>query len=153
MYNSGKVILGIIIFLALFAAPVWLTLSSGKAGDIPDLKKPTNATECITDTEYMRSFHMEMLNEWRDKVVRENIRYEEINGKKVEMSLSKTCMKCHDDKVNFCDKCHDYLGVEPYCWDCHVMPQEATPVTVKKEACCDKNKEEVKNTEEAGNEN
>ena len=38
-------------------------------------------------------------------------------------SLSGTCMSCHDDKAGFCDKCHDYLGVQPYCWDCHVEPK------------------------------
>ncbi len=158
MYNSGKVILGIIVFLVLFGAPVWLTLSSSQADEVPELKYPENSTECVYEKEHMRAYHMEILNDWRDKVVRENIRYEDINGKKVEMSLTKTCMKCHDDKVNFCDKCHDYLGVTPYCWDCHVMPQEITQkpaVTTmsEKQPCCDKHKDEVKISEEAGNEN
>ena len=47
------------------------------------------------------------------------------------MSLSGTahtkdggsCMSCHANKDKFCDRCHDYLAVKPYCWDCHVEPQ------------------------------
>ena len=29
------------------------------------------------------------------------------------------CLDCHKNKSNFCDKCHDYMGVKPYCWECH----------------------------------
>ena len=25
---------------------------------------------------------------------------------------------------DFCDRCHNYLAVSPYCWDCHVDPKE-----------------------------
>jgi hypothetical protein len=34
-------------------------------------------------------------------------------------------MKCHDNKEEFCDKCHLYAGVTPYCWDCHIDPKLA----------------------------
>jgi hypothetical protein len=47
-------------------------------------------------------------------------------GKEFEMSLQKTCMKCHTNKAEFCDKCHNYASVRPYCWDCHIEnPKEA----------------------------
>ena len=46
------------------------------------------------------------------------------DGKTVTMSLSGTCMSCHPNKKEFCDACHDYLAVSPYCWDCHVEPKE-----------------------------
>jgi len=32
-------------------------------------------------------------------------------------------MKCHTDKAKFCDRCHNYVGVTPNCWDCHVEPK------------------------------
>jgi len=79
--------------------------------------------ECVASTEYMRASHMDLLNEWRDEVVREGNRiYTSPNGKEFEMSLTKTCTNCHYNKKEFCDQCHDYLGVTPYCWDCHVEP-------------------------------
>ena len=77
----------------------------------------------MNTTEYMRTMHMDLLNEWREKVVREGERFTFAAGKKMEMSLSKTCMNCHPNKDQFCDQCHNYLDVKPYCWDCHVDPQ------------------------------
>ena len=31
------------------------------------------------------------------------------------------------DKADFCDKCHTYASVKPYCWDCHTEPKNTTP--------------------------
>jgi len=45
-------------------------------------------------------------------------------GKIFYKSLQMTCMDCHSNKSKFCDQCHDYLAVKPYCWDCHVEPKE-----------------------------
>ena len=46
--------------------------------------------------------------------------YTNRKGKTYNMSLSNTCMDCHDNKAEFCDRCHDYASVRPYCWDCHI---------------------------------
>ncbi|MFC2084034.1 sulfate reduction electron transfer complex DsrMKJOP subunit DsrJ [Bacteroidota bacterium] len=126
MYDSGKIILGIIIFLGLFTCPIWFNIASGKAEIKPNIVLPAKEDQekCINSAEYMRLLHMDLLNDWRDKVVRENERFILINGKKYEMSLTKTCMDCHSNKTEFCDQCHNYLGVTPYCWDCHVEPQK-----------------------------
>jgi hypothetical protein len=43
------------------------------------------------------------------------------------MSLEETCFSCHDDKSNFCDSCHDYTAVDPYCWDCHAFDPASAP--------------------------
>ena len=125
MYDSGKIIIGIIIFIGLVTSPIWYDLSSGKSANKPNLIIPVdeNINECVESTEYMRASHMDLLNEWRDEVVREGNRtYTAANEKKFEMSLTKTCTNCHYNKTQFCDQCHDYLGVTPYCWDCHVEP-------------------------------
>ena len=45
------------------------------------------------------------------------------DGTKYEMSLTRTCLKCHSDREAFCDRCHDYADVHVYCWDCHVDPE------------------------------
>jgi hypothetical protein len=125
MYDSGKIIFGIIVFIALFTAPIWLNISAGKSSEIkPVLKYPAGESTCIKSKDYMRAFHMDMLNTWRDKVVRLNDRLIDFHGKPTEMSLTKTCLKCHSSSADFCDQCHNYLGVTPYCWDCHVKPEE-----------------------------
>ena len=125
MYDSGKILVGIIIFIGLFTSPIWYDLASGESSNKPNIILPTNEDmkECVASTEYMRASHMDLLNEWRDEVVREGNRiYTSPNGKEFEMSLTKTCTNCHYNKKEFCDQCHDYLGVTPYCWDCHVEP-------------------------------
>jgi hypothetical protein len=66
---------------------------------------------------------MDLLMTWRDDVVRRNVRtWTAPNGKAYTASLSGTCLRCHANKAEFCDRCHTYAGVTPYCWDCHVDP-------------------------------
>ena len=78
----------------------------------------------MKSADYMRTLHMDLLNEWRDEVVREGARYYTASsGKKYEMSLSNTCIDCHSNKTEFCDQCHNYLAVTPYCWECHIEPE------------------------------
>lgn len=124
MYNTGKIIPGLIIFLAIITLPLWLQV--GSAAKAPDPQLPKKEKQCVQSKEYMRSSHMQVLNDWRNDVVRDGQRiYVGLNGKKFSMSLSNDCMACHDNKAKFCDTCHDYLGVTPYCWDCHLFPEPA----------------------------
>ena len=127
MFDSGKVIAGLIVFLILVTAPLWYGAISGRGGEVPELVLPVEleGQDCIRDTEYMRASHMDLLNQWRDDVVRKGERvYEAPDGRRYVMSLQNTCMSCHYNKTEFCDRCHDYMSVEPYCWQCHVEPQE-----------------------------
>ncbi len=125
MYNSGKVIVGLIIFLILITFPVWYNIATGKAGYVPELEKASKGDDCVRDAEWMTSHHMDLLNEWRDEVVRDGDRFTTTaEGVRYEKSLSSTCLDCHENKDRFCDRCHDYMGVEPYCWSCHVVPKE-----------------------------
>ncbi len=121
MYDGGKIIFGIIVFLVAATFPFWYTAASGQGGNRPEPVLPSGEKACIESKEYMNPYHMDMLNEWRDAVVRNGARMvATADGKKVEMSLTKTCMECHDNKEKFCDECHTYLAVDPYCWDCHI---------------------------------
>ncbi|MGB5893475.1 MAG: sulfate reduction electron transfer complex DsrMKJOP subunit DsrJ [Ignavibacteriaceae bacterium] len=127
MYDSGKILLGLIVFVGLFTSPIWYDLASGESASKPNIILPVDEDikECVAGKEYMRASHMDLLNEWRDLVVREGKRiYTSPTGKEFEMSLSNTCTNCHSNKSEFCDRCHDYLGVTPYCWNCHVEPPE-----------------------------
>ena len=72
----------------------------------------------------MRTEHMQLLMDWRDEVVRDNDRiFTTADGRRYYKSLSGTCMSCHANKAGVLRPCHDYLGVTPYCWDCHVEPK------------------------------
>jgi len=133
LYNGGKIIVGLIIFFILATFPFFLQL--GKANVKPEPKVDTPAIqewektygkkECVESKDFMRAEHMQLLNNWRDSVVRDGDRiYVATDGKHYTMSLQNTCMKCHSNKKKFCDECHNYMAVKPFCWDCHIAPKE-----------------------------
>jgi hypothetical protein len=131
MYNGGKIIIGILIFVGLVISPFLLTGEKATAKpdpkvDTPEIMKlPENERKCVESKDYMKREHMKMLNEWRDLVVRDGLTiYTSKSGKEFTMSLQNTCVKCHSNKTKFCDECHNYAGVKPYCWDCHIAPKE-----------------------------
>lgn len=134
LYDGGKIIAGLIIFVGLATLP--FTLNIGKASVKPDPKTDTPAIqqwekqygkkECVESKAYMRAEHMQLLNNWRDSVVRDNERQyvSSTSGKHFNMSLQNDCMRCHSNKKKFCDECHNYMAVKPFCWDCHIAPKE-----------------------------
>ena len=129
MYDLGKVIVGLAIFLVLATSPLWINALSEGDSAAPEIKSPPNgATTCVKDKDWMRSSHMDLLNEWRDDVVRREDRWYvfEVDGVEttVRKSLTETCLSCHSNKTEFCDACHTYAAVDPYCWNCHVLPKE-----------------------------
>ena len=128
MFDGGKVLPGLVIFLILLTFPFWY--GKGRMAppalplDTPEIQK-LSVKKCIEPTPFMKASHMELLNQWRDAVVRDgNHLYVNHEGKKFSISLSQTCLGCHSNKEKFCDACHNYSGVKPNCWSCHVVPQE-----------------------------
>ncbi|MBA4371583.1 MAG: menaquinol oxidoreductase [Thermodesulfovibrio sp.] len=129
MYNSGKIIAGLVVFLAFFAFPFYYNLGKANARPEPKLNTPViqqlAEKKCVESRDFMRSEHMQLLNDWRDSVVRDGNRiYVNAEGKKHTISLQNTCMNCHSNKKEFCDSCHNYMAVKPYCWSCHIQPKE-----------------------------
>lgn len=123
MYNTGKVIVGIIVFILFFTIPFWLNLGKVKALPKPEL--PKDETKCVEDTDYMRAYHMHLLHEWRTRKIRKmQVYYMNHEGKLYIMSLQRTCMKCHTSKEKFCDRCHQVVVTHPDCWRCHIAPEE-----------------------------
>ena len=125
LYDGGRITAGLIVFVVLVCLPVWYSLASGKPTTPPELQMPDPQMHprCVAPVEYMRSSHMTLLNQWRDSVVRNGERvYVADDGTKYTMSLTKTCLDCHSNREKFCDECHTYMGLEPYCWKCHVTP-------------------------------
>jgi hypothetical protein len=125
MYDGKKIIPGLIIFLILVSYPLWNNAVSGKMNYVPKLKVPADKKECVEPKDYIRLNHKNLLDDWKESVVRKGGRSYLASNKKVYvMSLNRTCMNCHRDKGEFCDQCHNYLGVTNKCWDCHMYPKE-----------------------------
>ncbi len=126
MRDRGLIIGGLILFLGLATFPVWYNLATGATPKGPEPERPAREKSCVAPVAYMRTSHMELLTGWRDQVVREHLRdYVAFDGKTYVKNLTGTCMKCHASKADFCDRCHTFAGVAPYCWDCHVDPKQA----------------------------
>lgn len=125
LYDGAKIITGLAIFVAIFTFPLWSNWGKAAPTPKPQLPPKKVASECVGSTDYMRTSHMQLLNDWRSLVVRDGDRiYVADNGKQYNMSLTNTCLECHTSKAKFCDQCHNYVAVKPYCWDCHLVPEE-----------------------------
>ncbi len=126
MYDKGKIVTGLVVFFVILAFPFWYNM--GAKSPAPELEltdKAKEAEECVEDTAFMTQEHMQLLDEWRDSVARDGNRiYVSEDGTEHVVSLSDTCMDCHSNKADFCDRCHDYVSADPYCWDCHTFPEE-----------------------------
>jgi hypothetical protein len=124
MYDGGKIITGLILFVLFATFPIWY--NHGDASAVPKVELPKDSKQCVLPADEMRATHMKLLNEWRDEVLRTADRSFDvtIGGKKYQKSLMNTCMQCHSSKKKFCDSCHEYASVVPYCWDCHIAPEE-----------------------------
>lgn len=131
MRDRPVILIGLVAFLGLITFPIWYNTAAGTDSAAPKLQKAAKGDACLYGTEYMRNNHMDVLVKWRDEVVRNGNRLVEIGGQPYEMSLTKTCLDCHTSKAEFCDQCHHYAGVAPYCWDCHVDPETAGKVTAQ----------------------
>ncbi len=157
MYDGWKIVLGLIIGLGLFLSPLVYNLGGETKAPEPELTaKAKKEGVCVAPKPYMTAWHMQLLDTWRQEVVRDGDRFYNSNpdlwwnysldntmverwrrlttasdtskvgqpGKIYYKSLQLTCMECHANKAKFCDECHNYMGVTPYCWDCHIEPKE-----------------------------
>ncbi len=135
IYHKKLVMTGLAVFIAVMTLPFWYNY--GKAAPAPKLELTKEAKEakvCIRPTDVMRTDHMQILDVWRDEVVRNGVRtYVNEEGKAFNMSLSNTCLGCHSNKAEFCDKCHNYTSTDPYCWDCHIDNPKEKPEGEKDE--------------------
>jgi hypothetical protein len=126
MYDAGKIIIGLIVFLGFTTFPLWH--DAGSVSKAPKLELTAKAKQighCVESKEWMKANHMQLLDHWRDAAIRKGERvYVNRKGERYVISLQNTCLECHSNKEKFCDKCHKYAGVhEPYCFDCHLTPK------------------------------
>jgi hypothetical protein len=137
MSDKPRIIVGIVIALIILTAPFWYALYSQAAGTReppPEVALPEGQSQCVEDAAYMRAHHMDLLDEWRDAVVRDgDAEPVVVDGKEYPKSLTKGCMACHTSRQDFCNACHDYAAVVPNCWECHVEPEHLEPEAVEAE--------------------
>ena len=129
MNDKKWIIAGLAVFCVIVILP--FVINFGKASPAPELElaaKAKAAGYCVQPKDMMKTEHMQILDVWRNQVVRNGDRiYMNKDGKTFNMSLSsgdESCIGCHTNKAEFCDKCHTYASVRPYCWDCHNEPKE-----------------------------
>jgi hypothetical protein len=120
--TTREVVFGLLILVALVALRVfWPTVKAEKIPSPTVKVTAIDSTACIAPTEYMRSHHMQLLNEWRNTGARDNRPYVNAAGKKFQKSLD-TCLGCHSNNTYFCISCHQYANAKPNCWNCHLSP-------------------------------
>ncbi len=127
MNDKVKIIAGLIIFAVICLTPFLMGLGSDATkGPEPIVSETAKKKgKCVLEKTQMAKQHMVILDQWRNSVVRTGQRVHNTkDGKSFDMSLSNTCLDCHDNKKEFCDRCHNYASVTPYCWDCHIDPKE-----------------------------
>ena len=104
------------VFAVIILLPVLLSLVGfvfSRGGDKAEvfLEAPNPEWEnCVRNAEYMRFRHMDLLKEVRDDVIRD--------GLKGGITLAG-CGDCHENRDQFCDKCHEKASVLLDCWGCH----------------------------------
>jgi len=124
--DGGKIVAGLVIFAGFLTFPMWYNAAIGEASGRPEIVKPASG-QCVESAEYMRANHMLLLDDWRDWFVRdEDYNYNGAHKRTHKMSLTNTCLssQCHSNVSEFCDRCHDYTGVKPFCFDCHLIPKD-----------------------------
>jgi len=91
---------------------------------VPDIPKPVGkGDQCVEETPFMRTNHMELILHQRDETVQRGIR--------TKKHSFKECINCHvvKDEHNipvsfkspkhFCNTCHTYAAVRIDCFECH----------------------------------
>ncbi len=120
LFERLLVFLALALFLSVASYPIW---KNHDPDYLPKVSMETKGDQCVAPVDFMRENHMKLLENWRDSVVRDGDRFHIMpDGTKVEKSLTKTCLGCHVSKKQFCEECHSFASVKPYCWECHVVP-------------------------------
>ncbi len=118
------IILAALVLSASMAPQHWSARAAEPSTGVPVPKPPKGrGNECVAETDYIRRYHMQLLDHQRDDTVHEGIRTK-------QFSL-KQCIDCHavqgpdnkpvayDDPSHFCRSCHDYAAVAIDCFECH----------------------------------
>ena len=118
MRDGGKIVGGFVIAVVVAAGPLWV--ASARGVKPVALARAAGGDPCLQPREEMRKNHPALLAQWRERVVRlgDRVHHSE-HGLDVRISLTGTCLGCHGEASEFCDKCHAQAAVTLSCWRCH----------------------------------
>ena len=110
--------LAVVVFVLIILAPFGYSLvrpvfTQGSSPTRVFLEVPDEG-ECVRETAYMRFYHMDLLKQTREDVIRAGIRG--------EITLSG-CRECHTYREQFCNSCHDAVTLNLDCFGCHYYPE------------------------------
>ncbi len=101
-------------WMALFLTVGTVSPVEAAGSKMPELQTP-KGKPCMHEPEWMKRNHMDMLKHQREITVREGVR--------VRNETLQNCSTCHTSRAQFCDRCHNYVNVDPGCFQCHNYPQ------------------------------
>ena len=102
-----------VLIVALIGLSFVPVITRGSSTAEVFLEYPTSDS-CVRETGYMRFYHMDLLKEVREDVIR--------HGTRGEITLSG-CRECHTYRDQFCNKCHDAVTLKLDCFGCHYYPE------------------------------
>lgn len=121
MVSKPKVIVVTAVFAVILLFP--FIYNAVGTGMFSEVKRPQVVIEksgqCIKYTGYMRRHHGDMLERNMELVQKEGM---------TNVVGLNDCRKCHSNREEFCDRCHDYVGVYAVndstgCFTCHDYPK------------------------------
>lgn len=131
MYDSGKIIPGLAVFVLLITFPIWYNTLICDVGAAP-AKDPNLSPEMVQGAAFpngqshppaaeMRAKHMGVLQGIHTTA------QSYVPGRD-EKKPTMSCLMCHPSSdttkpLQFCNSCHAYASVKtPDCWACHTKP-------------------------------
>ena len=118
MIDGGRIVGGIAILLVSAAVPIWVVSVHGATQT--GVFAAGRGSRCIEPRARMRREHPQLLATWRQLAVRTGVRqYQTQDGLRVRISLVGSCLGCHGNATEFCDRCHATVAVSLDCWGCH----------------------------------
>jgi hypothetical protein len=124
LQRQGAALLGAVLLAG--ALPAFSGDAPG-AGRVPlPNVSDRKGDHCIRDEAYMRRHHMDMLKHKRDLTMHQGVRTKE--------DSLQNCIACHASQKtnsvtgddNFCQSCHNYVGVKLDCFECHSSKPKQT---------------------------
>ena len=127
IYNSGKVLIGLVIFVGLVTFPFFYNKGRAIAKPEPKLDTPAimqlQDKKCVEPRDFMRAELMRLLNDWRDSAVRDGKRlYVNLRGQAVRYISEYLYALPFEQEGIRTDAI--VCAVKPYCWGCHIEPKE-----------------------------
>jgi len=117
------------IFAIVALGPFVINTATGhllKGVDGPNPTPAMSGDECLRPADEMRAHHMNYLHSVMDSMRHMWASGIDMGEASIETDFSfDKCQECHPTRGDFCDRCHDFVGVVPKCWECHDYPQTA----------------------------